>query len=225
MFKKKVCKECGKKINGGKNFCPNCGNSLNSEKKIKNFGLLGKNDLENLSSEIKLPGGLGMLFNSLMKNLDKQFKEMDLNDEKNFIDKNNAKKQGISISILTSGNMPPKIKINQFGNKQEKAKIQKNEKNFQSNNFSKANLEKLSKFPREEPLVEMKRFSNKIIYEIKIPEVTSIKDISIIKLENSIEIKAIAKDKVYFKLIQINLPILDCNLLEGNLILEFDTNN
>ena len=69
----------------------------------------------------------------------------------------------------------------------------------------------------------MKRLSNRIIYEIEMPELKSAKDVSITKLENSIEIKGIGEDKAYFKLIPINLPIVDYSIEKGRLILELET--
>jgi hypothetical protein len=83
-------------------------------------------------------------------------------------------------------------------------------------------LDKFSKLPREEPLTDMRRLSDKIVYEILIPGVKSLKDISINKLENSIEIKAVSKDRAYFKIIPINLGIKGYNLLKGKLVLELD---
>jgi len=47
------------------------------------------------------------------------------------------------------------------------------------------------------------------------------KDVSITKLENNVEIKAISKDKSYQKLIPVNFPITECNLSRGKLLLEF----
>ena len=54
------------------------------------------------------------------------------------------------------------------------------------------------------------------------PGVKSIKDLSIVKLENSIEIKAIAGKKAYVKLIPINLPVSDYNFSNGKLVLELE---
>jgi len=55
------------------------------------------------------------------------------------------------------------------------------------------------------------------------PGVKSMKAVSIIQLENSIEIKALAKDKVFHKIIPINLPIRKYNLEKGKLVLELET--
>ncbi len=67
--------------------------------------------------------------------------------------------------------------------------------------------------------------ADKVIYEIEMPEVKSMKDISIVKLENSIEIKAVSKKKAYIKLIPINMPITNYQLEKGKLILELEAKN
>ncbi|MEM2772259.1 MAG: hypothetical protein QXR88_00180, partial [Candidatus Pacearchaeota archaeon] len=82
-------------------------------------------------------------------------------------------------------------------------------------------LKNIEKLPREEAKYKIKRLGNVIIYEINLPGVKSLDDIEIKKLENSIEIKAIGKDKVYFKLIPINLPIYKYELKKDKLIIHF----
>ena len=86
---------------------------------------------------------------------------------------------------------------------------------------SASEAKKLAKLPRKEPKTVMKRLSGKLIYELSIPGVKDVEDVLINQLESSIEIKAIAKDKVYSKTISITLPIKRYTLIKGNLILEF----
>lgn len=218
MFKKKKCKKCGNKINSKYDFCPNCGNPL-AEESQEDFGMLGKNDFMLLNNEIKLPMGFNRLFNSLIKNLGKELnKELNDMNEQTRIPRGQVKKTGVSIKISTSGNRPPEIKIDSFGNKKTEQK--KKIKEMPQKNMPQKNLKRIAKLPKKEPITEIKRLSDKVIYEIKMPGVKSTEDISIIKLENSIEIKALAKDKVYFKLIPINLPITNYNLSKGKLVLE-----
>ena len=92
-------------------------------------------------------------------------------------------------------------------------------------NFSEKNFKKISQLQKEEPKTNIRRLSDKVVYEIEVPGVKSIKDVSIIKLERSIEIKAYSKDKLYFKTISINLPITDYSLSEEKLILELGVKN
>ena len=83
----------------------------------------------------------------------------------------------------------------------------------------------MGKLPRETPTANVRRLGDLVIYEINIPGVKSLKDISISQLENSIEIKAIAKDKAYLKLLPVSLPILNYNLEKDKLILELEAKN
>src|SRR3989344_2821553 len=80
MFGKNNCEHCGTKVNKSFDFCPKCGNSMKNFKD-EDFGMFGKNDfLENEvqnSFGIRLPVGFNTLFKSLMKEMDKQFRELD----------------------------------------------------------------------------------------------------------------------------------------------------
>lgn len=223
MFKKKECKKCGKKIDEKYDFCPFCGFKSDSE---NDFGMLGKNDLIPSMNEIKLPIGFNALFNSLMKNLSKeldgQLRENAFPENKSS-SKKTIKKDGISISISTFGNGPPKIKVNQLGEGQ-KMKVEK-DKQFKQNIFTTEKIKEFAGLSREEPKTNIRRLSNKVVYEIQIPGVKSIEDVSIMKLENSIEIKAISKNKAYAKIIPINLPIKKYNLSDGKLTLELGIKN
>lgn len=237
MFKKKKCKRCGEKFKSSYDFCPHCGNSQNKDEFFNEneWGMFGKNDLiesNPFRTEIRLPFGLKTLFNSLVKNLDSQLKQIDkelgkeIKNKENANQKNFKKSGGISISISSFGNQPPKIKVNSFGNMpefKEKEESIKQEIKKQKTELSEENLKKLSKLPREEPSTNIRRLSNKVVYEINLPGVKSLKDISIIELENSIEIKAISKDKAYFKLIPLNLPIQKQKFSNGKLILELES--
>jgi hypothetical protein len=218
MFKKKKCKNCGKKVDKSYDFCPHCGSPFSEN---ENWGMLGKDDFTPFSEEMKLPMGMGTLFNSLIKNLERQFKDLD----KEITDKKEEDIiNGISINISTSGDYPPKIKIKQFGDAPKAKKITKEIKNVPMKNLSQEKLKKISKLPKEEPSTEMRRLANGVIYDIILPGVKSVDDISIIRLESSTEIKAIADKIVYSKIIPVNLPIRNYKFSDGKLILEFEAN-
>ncbi len=195
---------------------------LVKEEDKRDWGMLGKNDsMPNMGEEIKLPFGFNMLFNTLLKNLNNQFGDIDKDLQKS--KKPGLKKGGISISISTSGDKPPEIKVRSFGNipqfkEQEKEIINENK----TPKLPKINLNKFSELPKEEPETNIRRLANRVIYEIKLPGVKSVKDVSISQLENSIEIKALGKNKIFSKIIPINLPIKNYNLSKGKLTLELD---
>ncbi len=213
MFKKDKCKKCGKKISNNSNFCPSCGSKIKEDS--KNWGMLGKEDaLENefdmFSKTIfnSLNNGmLNKMLGSAMKMLEKEIKKMDNNSQ--FQRKNN-------FQLYINGKKidPENLRITQSPIKPEQT-LKKE--------FSKEKLKRFAKLPKKEPLTNMKRYSEGIVYEIDIPGVESINDVIISKLESSIEIKALAKDKVYSKLLPINLPIKKYNLLDNKLILQLSS--
>jgi len=212
MLKKK-CKKCGEKVNSKHRFCSNCGTHLKKASQ-EDWGMLGKNDFQEqdpLSNSL-LDGFTGNMFNkmigSAMKMLEKEMKkEM---SRENMQPKTN-------VRLMINGKEIDLKNVNQ------PKKIEKKEKLL--DDFSKKSLKRFSELPKKEPKTNVKRFSNTVIYEINIPGVKSLEDLSIVKLENSIEIKAVAKDKAYFKLIPVNLPILDYELERGKLILELEAKN
>lgn len=218
MFKKKKCQRCARKINDDYEFCPHCGSSSNGTNQ-QDWGMLGKSDFRGMD-DMKLPMGFNMIFKSLVKNLNKEFSKMD-NERRGNVPKEGMERKGISISISTSGDKPPQIKVRHMGDgapKVQKIKQQPEKKVLKE--FTKDKLKKLKGLKKEEPSTNIRRFSDRVVYEIEVPDVKSIDDISIKKLENSIEIKALTKDKVYDKIIPINLPILNYELKEGRLVLE-----
>lgn len=218
MFKKNECKKCRKKINDRYEFCPYCGSSLNENFKKEDWGMLGKNDFieEQKQSVDSFFGGgvLGKMLGSAMKMLEKELqKEMQAS---NFQPRTN-------FELIINGKKvdPKNIRVSrQIMKKPIRKQLTK-----PLQNLSQEQLKRISKLPKKEPSTDIRRFSDKVIYEIDVPGVKEIKDISIIKLENSIEIKAIAKDKYYFKSIPINLPIINYNLSDGKLVLELGLKN
>jgi HSP20 family molecular chaperone IbpA len=135
-------------------------------------------------------------------------------------------KDGQKIGNMKEVNFPGgygfTIQINMGGKDKMAGDDEKNEKSIKlpSNKMTEEEIEKFSKLPRKEPETRVRRLTDKIIYEIKLPGVKTEKDIAINKLQNSIEIKAFAKDRTYFKLIPLSFPIKKYNLKDGTLTLE-----
>jgi len=230
MFEKK-CPRCARKISKGYEFCPYCGFNIKKEQDERNFGFLGKNDefkLPDLS--VGMPFGFNKIFNSLLKQIDSQFKQIDKEmgeeikiPERKIIKGKIPFSRGISISISTSSNRKPEIKVKGFGPGFENLQVQEKaeEKPIKiMPTITEEKARKYTKLPREEAKTSVRRLSNKLIYEINLPGVNSLNNIIINKLENSIEIKAFSKDKVYVKLIPVNLSILNYKLEKEKLILE-----
>jgi len=218
MFKKKKCENCGKKTDDKFLYCPYCGDPIGNQEDEEDFGMLGKNDkvdeFEEFSKSIF--GGIGgKMFNKMlgnaMKTLEKEMQK-EMNNRKN-MPRTNFELY-INGKRINTGNMVPEKKL-----------IPKEKKDTFFNRFSTEDSKKFSKLPKTEPETKLRRLSKKIIYEINMPEVKSIKDISVTNLENSIEIRAITDDKAYFKLIPISLPIISYNLNNGTLVLELEARN
>ncbi|MCK5149624.1 hypothetical protein KAJ87_01715 [Candidatus Pacearchaeota archaeon] len=211
MFKKNTCGKCGKKISDSYEFCPHCGNSQGNNS--ENWGLLGKDDnnskTDNFSGNIFGGMGgnfLGKMINNAMKMIEKEM-QREMNQQKNMQPRTNMR-------LMINGK---EINLNQnSNNKIKQIKL----KEISQKDLPQNNLKNFSKLQREEPLTNIRRFSEKVIYEINIPGVNSLGDISITKLESSIEIKALAKTKAYSKIIPLTLPITDYNLSKGKLTLE-----
>jgi len=230
MFKKK-CPRCSKKISKDHSFCPYCGTSTKDRgAEQRDYGLIGRQrdmpDLRDLG--IKMPFGFNTIFNTLLKQVDKQFKELDKQIGKDIenpeMKKPQIKSNAISISISNATGEKPEIKISGHGPEFEiiKHQIKPEQKpvKIKTPEISEEKARKLSKLPKKEAETTVRRLSNKVMYEIKLPGVKNKEDIIIHKLENSIEIKAFSKDKAYFKLIPVSLPILQYKLQKETLILE-----
>lgn len=209
MFKRKKCPRCQSKVKESHNFCPDCGLILKKDG-LNDYGLLGKNDFDANSLEPKIPAGLSLLMGTLMKALDSEFKKLEKDYQKK------APKKGVSISITTSAGIPPEIKVDSYGNEEliEEAP---------SRHLSYEKQKKFSKMAKEAPKTNIRRFSDKVLCEIEVPGVKSLEDISIIRLENSIEIKALAEDKGYQKIIPTDLPIRSYKLTKGKLLIEMES--
>lgn len=208
MFNKKTCKKCKKSIKKSYEFCPYCGKPSYNE---KDWGMLGKNDFsEKIEQPLNISGGfLNNIIGSAMKIMEQEI-------QKNM---NNIKttKPKTKLQLYINGE-----KIDTDSPAQQKIPLKKEVKKITQKCFSKENSKKFSNLPKKEPKTNIKRLSDRIIYEIEMEDVKSINDISIIQLENSIEIKAIGKESSYYKTIPIEFPIIDYYFEENKLILELE---
>ncbi|UZE94220.1 MAG: hypothetical protein IB618_01455 [Candidatus Pacearchaeota archaeon] len=231
MFKKKIKCRCGKKVDADFSYCPFCGRALREVKKFEEDHEKEIRTIEKSFEEaFKMPFFIKFPFKRLIRDIDKQFREMDrtIGERKN-LEKMPVHTQGISIKVESSPDGQPVIKVRQFGPGQKipleikKAKRDESEEEkikLPARKLTKAQQAKLAKLPKEEPQTTVRRLTDKIIYEIILPGVKSEKDIIINKLQNSIEIKAFTKNKAYFKLIPVALPIKNYYLEKDKLVLE-----
>lgn len=216
MFgKKQVCPRCGNKSSKKYSFCPFCGGNFKSS------------EGEFFEPSFNMGFPFNTIFKQLEKQIEKQFREMD-KELPSFVEDEKKVKQspkiaeGISISISSSGGQPV-IRVRNLGDNQNVQRVQQRAQPIKDNlpktKLTEAQIEQFSKLPKEEPQTSVRRLTDRIVYEIDMPGVEE-KNIHITKLQNSIEIKAFTKDKAFFKLIPISLPILKSQLSEGKLVLE-----
>jgi hypothetical protein len=212
----KICNRCNNKIKKNYEFCPFCGNSFKNEYSREDYGLLGKTDV--IDEPISPGFGDTMIekvFNQTMKILEKQMKNMaqEMNQQKKQnIPMNNEIRPSLNIQFSVAGK-----NVFQEENKQIE---QKKPETIKVNKMSEEKLLRFSKLKKIEPKISRKRLGQRLIYELEVPGVNDIDDILINRLENSIEIKALAKDVSYSKIIKLNLPIIKYGLDNGNIILE-----
>lgn len=210
MFNKRYCKNCREKVSSKYKFCPSCGMEIENYRE-EDWGMLGREDLMG-EEEFMSPfftGFGGKMLNSMLGNafkmLEKEMKNMEKSSNSNF-------------RLMINGK-----EIN-FGQLEQKKPKKEMIRKVQKREFGKEQLKKISELPKKEPKTNLKRFGDKIVYEIEMPEVKSLNDVLINNLENSIEIKAIGKSFIYSKTIPINMPITSQELSNGKLILELGEN-
>jgi len=170
------CPYCGYEIREDWSFCPKCGSRLKKHS----------------------------LFDSIFKRMEKEIDSMlerdfEMFDLSPFFGNNKSK--GFSIKITQSGNRKPKISIETFGNKGDV-------KGAKGSFDNKREHKKFISFPlkrtpktTEEPKTDVKRIGDTLVVEIYLPGVKSKEDIEITQLENSIEVKAFADDRAFFKIL------------------------
>lgn len=232
MFSKKTCKRCGRKAKKNDSFCPACGTPFKKVNRKEEFGMLGENDsfdeMESLSNSLfggmgGLSGGfMNKMISNTMKMLEKEMeREMQGRGNKPQNSNQNNNMPRARVKLMINGK-----EINLNNGMEEASSPEKNEKPrvIRFKKFSEEQAKKFSKLPRKEPKTDLKRIADKISYEIEIPGVETFEDVSILPLENSIEIKAITKEKAYAKIIPLNLPIVNYGFSKGLLVLEFQGN-
>jgi predicted nucleic acid-binding Zn-ribbon protein len=212
---KKKCANCGSKIEDRFSYCPDCGDSVfDSESEQEDFGLLGKDDY--IEQQIDPYGPqtfgitdkiIGSMFNSLMKNLDKQFKNQ-LREVEKDLDRTEVRSFPNGVSIKISGPLGQK-------------KLKQNSQNPKTREIGKDQLRKMNSFPRIEAKTNVKRVGDKVVYELSTPGVSSPEDIFISKLESGYEIKALGTKKIYVNSVPITLPLRGFSIFKNKLVVEF----
>lgn len=223
------CPKCGTKIDKGWQYCPKCGIGFRKHSFSDLFNHVFQQvqkDMQDMSRE--------------MGRFEKDIEAFDLSPF--FRQKSpNIKSSGFTIRISTGTGMQPKVYVKTFGDANKEALKRQAEGMMPAIQRSVQHRAQPAmqqvKQPRkpifdmfkkakstEEPKAEIRKIGMGVVVELDMPGVKSESDIEIRELENSVEVRAIAGDRAYFKILtkppQFNLQK---KKLEGKkLILEFE---
>jgi len=208
------CPNCGSRVEDDWGFCPRCGNRLK-----------------------------GDMFTDVFSRIEREFKEMGRMFERNFevfdlspFFTKPIKGRGFSIRITQTSGEKPKISVKTFGDVDRK-EIEEEMKRLGFGGRVRAIGSKIRELrePKrerelslseakitEEPKTSVRRIGERIVVEVELPGVRDMGDIEVRSLENSIEVKAIAGDKAYFKILTKppRTSILNKRFRDGILYLE-----
>ncbi len=222
MFSRRTCQRCGEEVSKKYRFCPKCGIPLVKKEQEEDWGMLGKDDsieeFDSFSNSLfgKMGGGMmNKMLNNALRMLEKEMQQGMRTQNQNT---NNIPRTRFRLMINGK-----EIDLNS-GNAIKSPKEEPKEKKIKFNEFTDEQIKRFSKLKKAEPKTHLKRIGDKIIYEIELPEVGSLNNISILKLENGLEIKAIAEKKAYLKRIPLTLPITGYNLSDNLFVLELKGN-
>lgn len=177
----------------------------NPEKDLEEFGLLGKNAF----SGTPLAGGgnagfgisdkiINSLFTHLMKSLESNMRASSPAEIRTL-------PNGIQVRIETPvQKQAPKVKVRKLTDEQ---------------------LKRMSGAPRIEAKSDIRRLSDRVVYDLKAPGIGSLDDVFVSKVESGYEVKAIGKNKVYINSLQVDLPLKGYTLHEKGITFEFGAQN
>lgn len=186
MFVRKKCPRCGKPVKNEWNFCPYCGYNLR---------VIYRSTFDSIFEEIER--SFQEMFKSDLFKMPDIFEDLEKFDRR-------VRSGGISIRIESGLGMKPKVYVKTFGDyKRLEPEIKKRLK--VTSGVIEEEKEKPKRIPKitEEPEVSVRHVGTQTIVEVDLPDVKSEENIEVKKLEQSIEIRAYAGDKAYFKIIPI----------------------
>ncbi|HLD77640.1 MAG TPA: zinc ribbon domain-containing protein [archaeon] len=175
--------------------------------------------------------GFDALFNDrffadIMESFQRMFADMGLDEsfEKEVIDLTKAGKRrrgaGFTINIVQSGEGPPQIRIQPLGEAMEPSAQQELPRRAVAKPLPKKFTEAKQS---EEPESVVRRVGEALIADLEVPGVRSEDDIAVTELENSVEVRALAGEKAFFKIITkpAKLRLVGKKFKNGKLHLEF----
>lgn len=208
MFgKSEKCPKCGARVGRDWNYCSNCGYPLRER----------YDEIFNLED--------------FARKIEKEFEDFDRLFKMNFkiprikMPPSESSFSGISITIDSRTGMRPRIVVRTYGDmKKYEPEIKRKLGIDKSEGVEEIKEEKEYEVPKvtEEPEAKVNNLGDKFVIEIKLPDVEKEEDIKIQPLEQSLEIRAKAKDKLYFKLLPITGRIVRKRFDNGKLFIEIE---
>jgi len=213
MFKKKRCPKCEKEVKDEWEFCPYCGYPLKEKYRAEERFF---EEFEGFES-----------FDRIFERMEKEFEEMLKMPTFKIprIKFSSPGFSGISITIHSGTGMKPKVEVKTYG---EYKKLEPEIKRRLGVKVPVEEVEEEREVEYEQPKVteepeaKVSKEGRKTIIEIKLPDVEKEEDIEVKRLEQSIEIRARAKDKLYFKLLPIVGEIVSKSFKDGVLKIEIE---
>ncbi len=226
-----ICRRCGKKIDRGWHFCPNCGSSLEQK---------GRSIFDDIFSRFRRE------FKEMDKLFDKEFEVLDLSP---FFraphtpeGTRRPRRSGFTIKITRRNREQPRVDVKTFGNvdrnevRREVAEEMK-ELGIKTTPMGTVQKERPYEKPKaleekphqepakftEEPRTQVRSVGTRVMVEMELPDVKSEGNIEINELESSVEVRARAGDRAYFKIITKpeRFSVTSKRFERGRLYLEF----
>ncbi len=212
MFKRKKCPRCEKEVKEEWEFCPYCGYPLKEKYRSEERFFEQFEDFESIDR----------IFERMEKEIEEVFKMPAFKIPRIRISTPGF--SGISITIHSGTGMKPRVEVKTYGEYKKlepeikkrlgiKVPVEEVEEREEEYEMPKAT---------EEPEAKVLKEGRKTIIEIKLPDVEKEEDIDVKKFEQSIEIRARAKDKLYFKLLPIAGEIVSKSFKDGVLKIEVE---
>jgi len=202
MFESKACRRCGKGLKKEWKFCPYCGESIRYKRAYRDIFEDVENEFERIDKMF------GPRF----------FKFPRIDIESPF------RRGGISITIRSGTGRKPKVHVKTSGRYKKLEPRLKRRLGIREGVGGVKEERRGIRIPKttEEPETKIEKRGNEETITIKLPDVKNLDDIEIRKLGQSIEIKAFAGDKAYFKLVPVrpHAQISDRSFKNGILKIE-----
>ncbi|MEM5815188.1 MAG: zinc-ribbon domain-containing protein [Candidatus Aenigmatarchaeota archaeon] len=207
MFKgKDKCPKCGSSVEKNWSYCPICGWPLKEKYREERF-FEDFFDFEGIARKIERE----------VEEFDKLFK-VDFKSPKIKIS-HPSSFSAISITIHSGTGVKPKIEVRTYGDMKKYEPEIKKKLGIREIEEEEEESYEAPKFT-EEPEAKIDDLGDRVLVEIKLPGVEKEEDIKIHMLEQSLEVRARTKDKLYFKLIPLKGKIVRKEFSKGKLVLE-----